>query len=258
MVNIDNIISGVQNEINDIEMVRIQPGEYIDLLNQVMQKVAQETHIYLGRYTVTPNPSASPVTTNAIVIPEVDPLTNNVLNPFRLERVIRQSADLLSYEETREYTTQAVASDYSGNRPFQGMTLPLNRNAFASQFANPNNSNAVDGSITLFFANNFESNENIIIDFIQEVPFTITKWKDNPALSVPEFMRTAVEAMLLEKVTKRVFNKGDESFGGRYQLAKQEAKEELDKVIGYTRNFRDERSPIQIKPSSWLDEKTYL
>ena len=34
MVNIDNIISGVQNEINDIEMVRIQPGEYIDLLNQ--------------------------------------------------------------------------------------------------------------------------------------------------------------------------------------------------------------------------------
>jgi hypothetical protein len=71
-------------------------------------------------------------------------------------------------------------------------------------------------------------------------------------------MRTALEAMLLEKVTKRLFNKGDESFGSRYQMARQEAKEELSKVVGYARNFKDIRSPLQIKPSSWLDEARNL
>jgi len=257
MINVENIISGVQNEINDIEQVRIQPGEYIDLFNQSMQRVAQETQMYLGRYSVVPNSTAVPVTTNTLVIPEIDG-SGNVLNPFRLERVVRQSADRLTYEETREYTTQAIASDYSGNRAFQGMSLDLARNAYATQFSNPSNNNLVDGSMTLFFTENFALDENIIIDFIQETPFTITKWRDNPSFAVPEFMRTALEAMLLEKVTKRLFNKGDESFGSRYQMARQEAKEELSKVVGYARNFKDIRSPLQIKPSSWLDEARNL
>lgn len=255
MVNISTIFSSVQNEINDIEMVRIQPGEYTDFMNQVMNTIAQETELYLGRYSTVPKPLVASPDTNVVVIPEVDPLTNNILQPYRLERVLRQTEDLSKFMETREYSKQTIASTYSGNRSFQGISNIVDRGGFASHHTNPTNNNTVDGSLVLFFTKNFAVGEQVIIDFMQEVPFTVTKWNDVPALSVPEYLRTAVEAMLLEKVTRRLFNKGDESFGGKWQMASMVAKDELHRAKAYIQNFKDKRSVYQMKPSSWLDER---
>lgn len=259
MINIENIFSSVQNEINDIEMVRIQPGEYQDMMNQSMNKIAQETEMFLGRYTAIPRPLTTSTKTNTVVIPEVDPLTNNVLNPYRLERVLRQTEGLTKWMETREYSTQTISSTYSGNRSHQGMSNIVDRGGFATQFSNPTNNNAVDGSLTIYFTKDFEVGEQVVIDFIQEVPFVITKWRDNPSFAVPEFMREAAEALLLEKVCKRLFNKGDDSFGSKYQMAVQDSIRKLADLKAYVLNFRDKRSPIQIKPSAWLPEsRSYL
>lgn len=260
MVNVNLILSSVQNEINDIEMVRIQPGEYQDMFNQSLQQIAQATEMYVGRYSVVPNPSATPITVNknVITIPEVDPITNNVLNPYRLYRVLRQDDTLSKFIETREYTVRAIASTYSGNRSFSGIQGVLDRNAFGSQFANPANNNLVDGSLTLIFTQDFALDEAVIIDFIQETPFTVTKWNDNPPFAVPEFMRPTVEALLLEKVSKRLFNKGDESFGTRFQMARQIAQSSLKELTAYVQNYKDKLSPQQAMPLDWLPETDYL
>jgi len=49
------ILSTVQNSINDVAGERIQQGEYIDYFNEIVNDVSKETEIYLARYITTPN-----------------------------------------------------------------------------------------------------------------------------------------------------------------------------------------------------------
>lgn len=48
------ILSLVQNSLGDLAMERIQPGEYIDAFNLVVNDVAKDTEIYLARYITQP------------------------------------------------------------------------------------------------------------------------------------------------------------------------------------------------------------
>ena len=57
-VQINKIFSDIQTEIDDLAMEKVQLGEYIDLMNDLAIDIAQETQIWIARYTTVPNPSA--------------------------------------------------------------------------------------------------------------------------------------------------------------------------------------------------------
>lgn len=251
MVTIDRIISSVQSEINDLSMTEVQPGEYYDILNMCMQKIAQETEMFLGRYITIPR-AVGDAPINYVVIPETD--NNNDLNPLKLQRVVRQKENSSKFVETREFSIQTVASTFTGNLSFRGMTGRVNRNAFATQLSNPDNNNTVDGSLVLIFADNFDEGEQVIIDFIQEIPFTITKWNTNPPIAVPEFMRNTLEALMLTSICKRLFLKGKNEYGSRFQLLNTISVEEISKLKSYAYNLKDTQSILQARPLNWLPE----
>ena len=56
-VLINKIFSDIQTEIDDLSMEKVQLGEYIDLMNDLAIDIAQETQIWIQRYTTIPNPS---------------------------------------------------------------------------------------------------------------------------------------------------------------------------------------------------------
>lgn len=56
MINVSEILSEVQNVVNDIANERIQHGEYISMLNSIAVDIASSTEIYINRYIAVPNP----------------------------------------------------------------------------------------------------------------------------------------------------------------------------------------------------------
>jgi len=58
-INVVNIFSKVQSAIGDLSMDLFHPGEYIETMNRLAEKVARETEIWIARHTITPNPMAS-------------------------------------------------------------------------------------------------------------------------------------------------------------------------------------------------------
>ena len=55
MIQALEILSDAQNKVNDLAMERIQRGEWLDMLNLVAVNIAQETEVYINRYTTIPN-----------------------------------------------------------------------------------------------------------------------------------------------------------------------------------------------------------
>lgn len=253
MIPLNTIFSSIQNEINDIEAVRVQLGEYLDFAEQTLNEIARETDMYLGRYTFIPVPTSASPSINYVVVPEVDSV-GNIINPYKLERVMRASPDGNTIKETREYSMQTISATYANNASFRGMRGVLDSGAFATLLNNPDNANKVDGSLVLFFTKVFDIGEALIIDFVQHSPFRITRWNANPSIAIPAYMRDAFETIMLSKVVKRLFFKGDEAFGSRYQMSLPIAMSALDKLKAYARNHRDKQSPYQIQPSRWLPE----
>jgi hypothetical protein len=255
MITQQSILSNIQNDINDLGMSLIQPGEYLDFFNTALQEISQECKVYLGRYIFVPNPDANnPININYVVIPQFD-ANGNRLSPLKFERILRQDSELTKYIETREYSIQSISSTYSNNLSFRGISKSISRGGFATQFANPDNNNQIDGSITIIFTKNFEIGEQVVIDFIQSVPFLITKWTNNPQFQIPDYMKNSLQNLILSYVCKRLYMEGKEEYGNRFRIASEEAEKYIKKLNAYTRTLRDEQSPLQAMPLNFLPER---
>ena len=58
-IDIINIFSKVQSSIGDLSMDLYQPGEYIETVNRLAEKIARETEIWIARHIAVPNPLAT-------------------------------------------------------------------------------------------------------------------------------------------------------------------------------------------------------
>lgn len=56
MITVSDIISAVQIEIGDIAGDRVQPAEWVDMFNRIARQVAQNTEVWMDRFTLIPNP----------------------------------------------------------------------------------------------------------------------------------------------------------------------------------------------------------
>lgn len=64
-IPLQQILSEVQTDINDLAGERIQQGEYLDMLQMVMNEIAENTRAWYGRYLVAPNPGFTNYDPNA-------------------------------------------------------------------------------------------------------------------------------------------------------------------------------------------------
>ena len=58
-IDIINIFSKIQSSIGDLSMDLYQPGEYIETVNRLAEKIARETEIWIARHIAVPNPLAT-------------------------------------------------------------------------------------------------------------------------------------------------------------------------------------------------------
>lgn len=376
-ITTNKILSTVQNAIGDIAMERIQPAEWVDMLNEIINDVSKETEIYLGRYITTPNtgievwvnnksyaidaivedpvdgkfyrcvgefydygggtvayninkpPNAdvanlywlvinqySAATTysagqyvylptplqffkskrgsntdenpgvygNAswepviisqeytVTIPYTDPTTGQMLSPHRITRVIRSDTNVLPsitgeniprWQETREYSIQAVGAQNSNNVPFAINDRDIGRFGFGTHFVDKNNSAITDGR-TLVFATGFEVGEQVIIDFIQSQPFETTAWfgyqgqgltpnvDPFPPYDIPDFLQKSYRWGLQWMAMETLFSRGDDTLVQRTDRAKQFYNYYLREAMGYSQMLLDKNSFIQSQPIIWL------
>jgi hypothetical protein len=176
---------------------------------------------------------------------------NNIISPYKLLRVCR--GDGISYNETNEYSQQAIARGTSGNKNFSNNDVILDANNFGTQFVNNNLvTPIVDNSLTLIFNRAFEPGEEVVIDFIQAKPFNVTVWNENPSISVPDFMNMVFKYGILSRCLNRLYNKGNENMGKRADRSMLLYNKELMSVSAYARNYRNKGNSIIAQPIKWL------
>jgi hypothetical protein len=255
MIDLAQIISEVQLDVNDEAGERVQRAEYVDMTNTVIRKIAEKTQIWIGRYVATPNPSATPVSPAPFKanIPLTDSLGNNI-SPWKFLRVVR--SDGTTWAETREYSLQAIGRKSSGKSMFPINQIDAGGNVFSTQLHNDSNggTNSVDGSITMNFATAFEQDEQVVFDFIQNVPFLLTTLTVPIGLSIPSWMEDAVKYGLLYKVQERLYNKGDETMTNRLLRTEQLYNRHVRDAQTYAYNLKDEHSTYQSFPRQILPE----
>jgi hypothetical protein len=220
--------------------------------------IGEKTQIWIGRYVATPNPSATPLATPPLKvnIPFTDTL-GNVLSPYRFIRMVRSSTNndgTAGWTECREWSQQAVGATSGGHASFPQNNYQLSNNAFSTQFYNDSTggTNTVDDSRTINFPNGFDVDEQLVIDFIQTRPFTLTQWTNPTNVSIPDFLRNPFTYGLLYKLQERLYNKGDESMLGRAERTKTMYEKYLREAMGYSHNLLDNKSTPQSFPRVWL------
>jgi len=196
-------------------------------------------------------------------LPYVDS-QGNTLAPYKLIRVCRGTASG-GYEETREFSVQAIGRSSNDQRTFLVNDIALNQNAYSTQFLNDMRAgtNTVDNSITFNFTQAFEADETVVIDFIQGRPFTITQWNIAPDLLIPDFLKEAFLAGMTWKAFMRLYYKGDDSLYNRmkdaerrYHGSRYESRGlyggALREAVGYSKQFRSQGSTQQVLPYKYL------
>lgn len=258
MIPVMQIISHCQNEINDLSSDKIQLGEYRDLFNDTLREIASKTEIWVARYQTTPYPANSSAPANPIygvTIPSIDPTTSQALSPYLILRAMRSVTDSttnsIAWEETKEFSWQAIGRLQSGHPPFTENMMGLPNGAFATMFMN---NGTIDDSRTLMFVKPFEMGESVIIDFIQQIPFL---WADpitSSNMAIPDHLHLALVHGLLWRLFERLFNKGDETAQFKADRQKSYYDVFLKEAMYYSRMMMDKQSTLQTKPQIWLPE----
>lgn len=263
MVNTAQIISMVQTNINDLALERIQLAEYVDHLNFIAMDVAEQVEIYINRFVNTPVPLATSITNPVffVNIPYQDGSPKD-LSLFKIIRVVRSNGN--SWNECREYSSQAVSRTISGNASFDLNNTQLGLNDYATMFGSP--TNGMDHSTTLYFGKNFDENEMVVIDFISGRPWAdafstdpsaLSRWMPNNgnAQTIPDFLRNSFEQGLLYRVCESLYYKGDDSYRDKADRAKLRYDAYLRQAVGYSKMFKDYHHNLQMQPLNWLAEE---
>ena len=245
MIAISAVISEVQSDINDTSMSRVNRAEYVDIANRVAMKIAQETEIYINRYTFIPNPSSNPQPKTYLVkLPYVNTGTPNIdLAPYRIIRVTRGTTT--GPHECSEYSQQAVARTISGNSSFPINNTQLGAYEYATQFVD--NANLLDNSIHLIFGQSFATDENVTIDFVSNRPWgnanlsqnvnPLTRWMPNATnpQALPDYLFDCFKEGILFHVCDRLYLHGDETFGSRSEVVRRRYENALKEARAYSK-----------------------
>lgn len=259
MVNIAQIISMVQSNINDLAGERIQSAEYIDHCNFVAMDIAEETEIYVGRHTSIPRPLGVTTATYNVNIPYND--TTRDISVFRFIRVTR---GLNGWTDCHEFSQQTISATISGNSSFVNNNTQLGRAEFLTMIGHP--VDGIDGSINLIFGQQFEEGEHVVVDYISNRPWgspdgtdtrALQRWNPNNSnpQTIPDFLRNAFEWGLMWRITESLYMKGDDSFANKADRSKQNYQLYLRQAVGYSKMLKDNRSALQSQPLNWLQEK---
>jgi hypothetical protein len=236
MFSLRQILSQVQQSINDLEYSKVQRAEYIDCFHRVVENVSHEVHLWLSTKDYTPNPTSAPIdpAPNFFVLPAAD----------KVQYFIRMTKNGV---DCREYSLQAIGRSSSFQEPF-----PLNETQL------PDNSYAIfvmpDETVRIYSAAVILPGDKFTIEYLTSKPYTAIKWDsiNSDNIQLPDFMVAPIEAGMKMNLFLRLYERGDEAALNRYRLWESKyllAKEEAAK---YTRRLKDKNSFVQIRPYNWL------
>lgn len=249
MVGLDEILSDVQNKLGDLTGQRIADGEWIAMLNRVIGRIAQETHIWIGRYKTIPNQgSTTPVTT--VTIPYQD--NNNTLAPYRITKVTRQNHPEVTWLDSRELPPHAIERQNSGDSAYPVNGLRFNGASYAYKYADENNNDIVNDSRTLIFSDNFDDGEEVTIDFVQGQPFRLQKWEMRNPPVILDFLEQVAIYGLCTQVYEKTFGNGNFSHSGQVGMFNNKFKEELMRIKPIARNYITDSRSMMIQPKAWM------
>jgi len=256
MYSVQDVISLVQSDINDLSMEKVQRGEYLALLRTVAIPIAQETKVYIGQLTATP--TLVPDTNVYTVTFGTPNVTKSVVpNIFKFIQVRRTNNDG-SRIIGNEYSKQAVAQTINELYPFDNY-VEIGSGAFSTEFVNPA-SGLIDGTFTLRFPYAFQSSESITVDYISDMPTNlysgVDKWElqASSPISIPNFLYNTFHYGLLERVIERLYLGGDARYADKVGYVSNKYKESLREAVAYSLTLKDESSVLRHQPYVFLPD----
>jgi len=254
MISIRQILSEAQNHFDDLPNDRIQLGEYLDMFNDVAMDIAEKSNAWIIRYEIIPKALDTDDDTNIAIIPYTDTALPMDLSTFAFMQILRDGvyANEVAYQESR--------NTYMNDFTYRNNFTYLTKNSFSTH-VNPYTYN-----IELYFGDNFELGENVIVTLISNRPFgnpvfgqnsnMVTKWEasDNPLNAVPDFTRNAFRWGMIYRIIERLYNRGDESYTWRRMNAEKKYEKALVEVSGYNWKRKDRYSKPKLQPVNWFGE----
>lgn len=247
MVNLQTIMSDVQMDLGDMAHTAVQRAEYVDTLNNIIRKVALDTRVWINRLIFTPNTGTQPTPVYQCAIPAVN-------SPVYLLTVYRKATSDTDFLECREYGYQSNMATLRNESSFQKNDIQLGRRNFHTQYRDENTLLTDDG-LYIIFNEEIEINEQIAVDFISIRPINVVLWTNGMTLQVPDFLEDSIRYGLQWKLMERIYNRGNEAYGSRSQLAKANYNEALHKARAIALNYKDLNSSMQITPIRYLPEQ---
>jgi hypothetical protein len=236
MYSLRQILSQVQQSINDIEYSRIQRAEYIDCFHRVIENVSHEVHLWLSTKDYTPNPTSSPIDPAPyfFTIPAAD----------KVQYFMRMSRNGM---DCREYSFQAIKRNSSSEEPFPVNQTELPENSYAI-FVMP------DESVRIYSAAVIYPGDTFTIEYLTTKPYNAVKWDslNSDNIQLPDFMVESIEAGMKMSLFLRLYERGDEAALNRYRLWESKYMLAKENAARYTRRLRDKNSFVQVRPYNWL------
>lgn len=246
MVDIKTILSDVQMDLGDNANEAIQRAEYVDTINNIIRTVSSETRIYLNRKIYTPNDGTSTDPIYQCTVAASD-------SPHFLLTVYRKKITETLFTECREYGYQTNMATLRGERSFQKNDVQLGTREFHTQFMNES-TGLVDDGRHIIFNEPIEPLEEIAVDFVSNAPITVVTWSENMTLQVPNFLEDAVRYGVQYRLMERLFNRGNNDYSSRAQVAERNYDKALKKARAYANNYLHKGSGMQLRPIKWLPE----
>lgn len=263
MKSLTAILSAVQSDLGDITQESIQPAEYVDFVNDVLNEVASQTETWIAIYNTTPITTAPLTPVYSVYVPYYD--KGALLSPYKLQRVIRS---LNGYStETMEYSVQSIESSQNTGYPFVSNSFQVGDYAFSAQ------RDGLDGFV-ISFATPISVNESITAEFIVGQPMLYGKWSPlnstvsgtavlqsasnsgaNPIpSSVPDFLGNAMHYGILGKALQKLYMNGDDSKFQRMQWANTVYERSKKDAAYHSRMMKNNGSAVICQPINWLPE----
>lgn len=270
MTTAQEIISQVQSMIGDIGYNKIQPAEYVDMLDEVLYDVSRVVRIWVYQYEYI-GPTVAYVATAALL--PVNP-------PDRSVFIIEDSQtavwwDALQTQSYRTYLPHLIhirPQDVRISKILQVMRRGERCNQVSIQSietavsnGHPFEQNRIDATPFMFhamrlpdegtyvwFAKDILPNERIDVEYYLEKPFAIRTQRETTP--IPDMVHGVAKYGLAKSVAERLYIAGDDKMGARVQLLDATYKKEIAALNAYTRNYLDESTPIQAQPRIWLQE----
>lgn len=251
MITLNKILSDCQNAVGDLTSERITSVEWVDMLNSVAKEIARETHLWIKRYEVQPNPDGSLATTEVTLAP--------ARQVHKLIKVMRGDGE--SWRPQNEYSPQAISNSLTGITSF-GINDLIIEDGFSTKMTNAND--IVDETLTLVFAKEFDTGEYVAIDYISYNPMTDDFERWNPKdtqIELPDWMENSMRYGILSKAYEKLYQRGDDAALNKMRLAEEKynggaarnfSTGYLRMAAAYARNLKDNYSKPKIRPLNYL------